>query len=122
MSASPNPDAAWAWVRFLSTPFYQLQFCRTGLWLPSQTALMTEEGLQEWITEGVHPTDYYKIATEYLPNYGMVLYQPIGYPRATSVLNPALDAIWNGNMTAEEALTTAVPEANAILEEEQARS
>lgn len=122
MSGSANPDAAWAWVRFLSTPFYQLQFCRTGLWLPSQTALMTEEGLKEWITEGVHPTDYYKIATEYLPRFGKVLYQPIGYPRATSVLNPALEAIWNGDMTAEESLTAAVPEANAILDEEQARS
>jgi multiple sugar transport system substrate-binding protein len=122
LSASANPDAAWAWVRFLSTPFYQTQFCRTGLWLPSQTALMTEEGLQEWIGEDVHPTDYAKIATEYLPNYGKVLYQPIGYPRANSVLQPALDAIWIGDMTAEEALTTAVPEANAILEEEQTRS
>jgi multiple sugar transport system substrate-binding protein len=122
MSGSKNPDAAWAWVRFLSTPFYQTQFCRTGLWLPSQTALMTEEGLTEWITEGVHPTDYYKIATEYLPRFGMVLYQPIGWPRANSVIQPALDAIWIGDMTAEEALTAAVPEANAILEEEQART
>ncbi len=122
MSGSANPDAAWEWVRFLSTPFYQTQFCRTGLWLPSQTALMTEEGLTEWITEGVHPVDYYKIATEYLPRFGMVLYQPIGYPRATSVLNPALEAIWIGDQTAEAALTAAVPEANAILDEEQARS
>jgi multiple sugar transport system substrate-binding protein len=121
LSASPNPDAAWAWVRFLSTPFYQTQFCRTGLWLPSQTDLMTEAGLQEWIGDG-HPTDYQKIATEYLPRFGKVLYQPIGYPRANSVLQPALDAIWNGDMTAEEALTTAVPEANAILAEEQASS
>lgn len=122
MSGSENPDAAWAWVRFLATPFYQLQFCRTGLWLPSQTALMTEEGLKEWITEGVHPTDYAKIATEYLPRFGKILYLPIGYPRATSVLQPALDAIWIGDMTAEEALTAAVPEANAILEQEQASS
>ena len=120
MSGSKHPDAAWAWVRFLATPFYQLQFCRTGLWLPSQTALMTEEGLKEWIGEGVHPTDYAKIATEYLPRFGKILYLPIGYPRATSVLQPALDAIWIGDMTAEEALTAAVPEANAILEQEQA--
>lgn len=122
LSRSANPDAAWAWVRFLSTPFYQLQFLRTGLWLPSQSALMTETGLQEWITEGVHPTDYYKIATEYLPRFGMVLYWPIGIARANSVMNPALEAVWNGNMSAEAALTAAVPEANAILEAEQARS
>ena len=83
---------------------------------------MTEEGLKTWITEGVHPSDYYKIATEYLPRFGTVLYLPIGYPRATSVLYPALDAIWIGDKTAEEALTVAIPEANAILDEEQARS
>lgn len=121
-SGSKHPDAAWEWLRFLATPFYQLQFCRTGLWLPSQTDLMTEEGLKTWITEGVHPSDYYKIATEYLPRFGTVLYLPIGYPRATSVLYPALDAIWIGDKTAEEALTVAIPEANAILDEEQARS
>jgi multiple sugar transport system substrate-binding protein len=122
MSGSEHPDAAWQWVRFLATPFYQLQFCRTGLWLPSQTALMTEEGLTEWIGEGVHPPDYAKIATEYLPEYGKVLYLPIGYPRASSILNPALDAIWIGDMTAEEALSQAVPEANAILAEELDRT
>jgi multiple sugar transport system substrate-binding protein len=116
LAATSQPDASWEWVRFLSTPFYQTQFCRTGLWLPSQTALMTEEGLQTWITEGVHPADYQKIVTEYLPNYGHVLYQPPGWPQADAVITPALQAIWIGDMTAEEALTTAVPEANAALE------
>ena len=46
----PNTRMPWQWVRYLSTPFYQLQFCRTGLWLPSQTALATEEGLKEWMS------------------------------------------------------------------------
>jgi len=122
MSGSKHPDEAWQWVRFLATPFYQLQFCRTGLWLPSQTALMTPEGLTEWMSPEVHPAGYEKIATDYVPNYGKVLYAPIGYPRATSVLQPALDAIWIGDMTAEEALTQAVPEANDILMQEAERS
>ena len=85
----------------LATPFYQLQFCRTGLWLPSQTDLMTEEGLKTWITEGasvrlLQDRDRVPAAL------GTVLYLPIGYPRATSVLYPALDAIWIGDKTAEE--------------------
>ncbi|MEZ4559908.1 MAG: hypothetical protein R2851_01670 [Caldilineaceae bacterium] len=67
LAATENPDAAWQWVRFLSTPFYQLQFCRTGLWLPSQTALASDEGLQEWITDGVHPADYSKMVTSICP-------------------------------------------------------
>ena len=49
-AASKHPEAAWRWVRFLATEFYQLQFLKMGLWLPSQTDLMTEEGLKRWIT------------------------------------------------------------------------
>jgi multiple sugar transport system substrate-binding protein len=117
LAASKNPDAAWQWVRFLSTPFYQLQFCRTGLWLPSQTALTNEEGLSEWISDDVHPTDYAKIVTEYLPRFGKSIYLPAGWPQADSILGPTMDAIWIGDMTAADALAQAVPEANAILEE-----
>ncbi|GIV79812.1 MAG: ABC transporter substrate-binding protein [Litorilinea sp.] len=122
LAATKHPEEAWQWVRFLSTPFYQTQFCRTGLWLPSQTALLTEEGLKTWITEGVHPPEYEKIATEYLPRFGHVLYMPPGYPKVDAIITPALDAVWVGDMTAEEALTQAVPEANAILSEELSRS
>jgi multiple sugar transport system substrate-binding protein len=120
LAATSQPDAAWQWVRYLSTPFYQTQFCRTGLWLPSQSALMTEEGLQTWISDGVHPAEYEKIATEYLPQYGHVLYMPPGYLKTDSIITPALDAVWVGDMTAEQAMAEAVPEANMILEAEMA--
>ena len=121
LSATKSPDAAWQWVRFLSTPYYQLQFCRTGLWLPSQTALTTETGLKEWMSPEVHPAGYEKMVTEYLPKYGHVLYMPPGYPQAASIITPALDAVWIGDMTAADAMAAAVPEANAILEAEMAK-
>jgi multiple sugar transport system substrate-binding protein len=120
---SKYPEAAWRWLRFLATEYYQLLFCRMGLWLPSQTGLMTEEGLAKWMTlrtspgEGVHPEGYEKIVTEYVPKYGDVFYQPPGYQKAESVINPAYDAIWVGDKTAEEAMAEAVPEVNAIFEE-----
>ncbi len=122
LAATKSPDASWEWVRFLSTPYYQLQFCRTGLWLPSQTALTTEEGLKEWISAEVHPAGYEKMVTEYLPRFGHVLYMPPGYPKADSVITPALEAVWIGDMTAADAMAAAVPEANAILEAEMAKS
>jgi multiple sugar transport system substrate-binding protein len=86
---------------------------------------MTEEGRKKWITlrtapgEGVHPDGFEQIVTEYVPKYGKVLYMPPGYPKVTGILNPALDAIWIGDKTAEEAMSEAVPEANAILQAEQ---
>lgn len=119
LAQSDHPEEAWRWVRFLSTPFYQTQFCKIGLWLPSQTNLMTEEGLNEWITDGVHPEGYTDIATDYISNYGHVLYQPVGWNEASAVITPALEAVWIGDQTAEEAMAAAVPEANEILQNNQ---
>ncbi len=122
-AGSKYPEQAWRWLRFLGTEYYQLKFLKMGLWLPSQTALMTQEGMSKWYTErqapgeGVHPAGYDKIVTEYVPKYGHVLYMPPGYDEAMSIVNPALDAIWVGDQTAAQALAAVVPEANAILEE-----
>ncbi|MBE0699063.1 MAG: extracellular solute-binding protein, partial [Anaerolineaceae bacterium] len=118
---SKNPDAAWPWIRFLSTEFYQLIFLKIGLWLPSQTALMTPEGMSKWYTErtapgqGVHPKGYDMIVKDYVPKYGHVLYMPPGYTEADSIITPALDAIWIGDKTAEQAMKEAVPVANKKL-------
>jgi len=122
-AASKYPEAAWRWVRFLATEYYQLQFLRMGLWLPSQTSLMTEEGLAKWMTtrvsptEGVHPPGYELIVTEDVPKYGHILYQPPGYQEVDAALAPAFDAIWIGDKTAEEALSEVAPDVNAIFEE-----
>ncbi len=122
-AGSKHPEAAWRWVRFLATEYYQVQFLKMGLWLPSQTALMTEEGLKKWMTlrksatEGVHPAGYELIVTKYVPKYGHILYQPPGYQKVEAVLNPAFDAIWIGDKTAEQALTEVVPKGNKILQD-----
>jgi multiple sugar transport system substrate-binding protein len=120
-SGSKNPNQAWQWLRFLGTEYYQMQFCKMGLWLPSQTALMTPEGMKKWYTErkgpgdGVHPAGYDKIVTEFVPKYGHVLYMPPGYPEADALITPALDAVWVGDKTADAAMKAVVPQANAVL-------
>jgi multiple sugar transport system substrate-binding protein len=123
-AGTDTPDEAWQWVSFLATEYYQLLFLKIGLWLPSQTALMTPEGRQEWLTlrtapgEGVHPEGYEQLVTDFVPNYGHVLYMPPGWTKASSIINPALDSVFVGDQTAEEAMAAAVPEANLILEAE----
>ncbi|MFZ4656637.1 MAG: ABC transporter substrate-binding protein [Caldilineaceae bacterium] len=116
--STKNPDAAWEWVRFLSTPFYQTQFCKIGLWIPSQTALMTEEGLKSWITDGVHPEGFVDIPTKFVKNYGQSIYQPAGWPEAIQLLNPGFEKVWIGDATAEQAMAEVVPAANAIFDEQ----
>ena len=66
----------------------------------------------------VHPAGYELIPTQYLPKYGHVLYLGPGAPKAAAIITPAMDAIWIGDATAEEAMSKAVPVANEILIEE----
>lgn len=117
LAKSKYPDAAWEWVRFLSTPYYQTQFCKIGLWLPSQSALMTTEGLKTWLVPEVHPEGYEMIVTEYSRKYGQVAYIPPGWPKAATILQPAFDACRIGEKTVEEVMPAAVAEANAALQE-----
>jgi multiple sugar transport system substrate-binding protein len=116
ISTTTHPDEAWQWVRFLATPFYQTQFCKIGLWIPSQTGLMTEEGLATWITEGIHPANYVDFVTEYLPAYGVAVRLPPGtLEAAANFLNPAYDALNNGTPAAD-VFPDAVAQANAVVE------
>jgi ABC-type glycerol-3-phosphate transport system substrate-binding protein len=113
-------DAAWETVRFLSTEWYQERYCKEGLWLPSQTALLTPEAIARWCTAPVHPAGFEKIVTEYVPRFGHFLTMPVGYAKAEAILTPAMDAIWIGDSTAVEAMAV-VPEANDALAAEAAR-
>jgi multiple sugar transport system substrate-binding protein len=122
VKATKHPNEAWKLIRFLSLPWFQERYCKAGLWLPSQTALMTPEAIARWCTPPVHPEGYDLIVTEYAPKYGCYLTMPVGYVKAAeTVLNPALDKIWIGEAKAVDILPQAVAEANRIMEEEQAR-
>jgi len=117
-----NPDEAWELIRFLSSSWYQERYCRSGLWLPSQNALMTEESIADWCVAPEHPPGYELIVTEYAPNYGHYLTMPVGYVKAAeTALNPVFSQIFNGEARAEDVLPAAVAEANQIMETEQAR-
>lgn len=116
LASTRHPDEAWQWVRYLSTPFYQTQFLKIGLWLPSQTALATEEGMASWITEGVHPDNYKQFVSEYIPKYGVAARLPAGYIEAQNdYLQPAFDALAAGEPV-DKVFPDAVKQANQVLE------
>ena len=121
LKGTKNTDASFKWVRYLATEFYQLIFLKIGLWLPSQTALMTPDGMKKWYserksgTEGIHPPGYDVLITKYVPKYGFPFYEPPGWPDARAILFPEVEAIYNGNKTAEEVMTVVVPKCNDIL-------
>jgi multiple sugar transport system substrate-binding protein len=115
VASTQHPDEAWQWVRFLATPFYTTQFMKVGLWLPSQTAQLTEEGLAEWVTEGIHPDNYVDFVTEYLPTHGVAVRLPAGYIEAdANFITPAFQAIAGGTPV-EEVIPEAVRQANEVI-------
>jgi multiple sugar transport system substrate-binding protein len=117
MASTPHPDEAWQWLRFLVTPFYSNQFMRIGLWLPSQTAQTTEEGMAEWLTEGIHPSNFRDFVIDYLPQYGFTFRVPAGYTEAEgNFLVPAFEALAGGT-PAEECIPPAIQQANEVLAE-----
>jgi len=115
---SDQHEASWEWLSFLARPFYQTHFCKLGLWIPNQTAMLTEEGLDGWITEGVHPPNYRKFVSEYVPRYMSPTIVPAGFPQAEAIFLPALQRVMNGEGPAADLIPPAVAEANEILLEE----
>jgi multiple sugar transport system substrate-binding protein len=121
MRATKHPEAAYKWVRMTGDPIYQSTFLKIGLWWPNQTALMTPEGLESWIserkspTEGVHPPGYYDLVDKYVRNHTDSWICPPNFPEADQIIRSSLEGLWNGNQTAEEAVKDAVPRANEIL-------
>ena len=116
LASTQHPEEAWAWLRFLATPFYQEHFAKIGLWIPNQSAMLTEEGLKGWIREGIHPENYSQFATDYLPKHGVAAYLPPGLIEANNdYIVPAFEALANGE-PAESVFPAAVRGANEILE------
>ena len=87
------------------------------LWLPSHTSLLTEAGIQTWLTPGVHPEGYKQIATDYLGKAARNYFYPAGFSEAETIIAAAMDPVWIGKSTAEQALkeSDAVAKAEEVL-------
>jgi multiple sugar transport system substrate-binding protein len=118
LNGSQNPEAAWSWLSFLAKPFYQTHFCKLGLWIPNQTAMLTEEGLDGWITEGVHPENYRAFVADYIPQYISPTIVPAGYPRAEALFVPAIEQVMAGTAQATDVIPDVIAQANEILQAE----
>jgi len=115
-----HPDEAWKLLAFLSSDDYQLGLVKAGLWLPSHTSLLTEAGLQSWITAGVHPDGYKQIATDYLGKAARNYFYPAGFSEANTIITSALDPVWIGTASVKDSLTSDVlAKAQAVLDKAQ---
>ena len=111
------PKEAWRLLRFISSDEYQRDLVAAGLWLPSHTSLMTEEGINSWWNPAVHPPEYVGVGLDYMDKYGITVVMPPGATKGIQAFEQALDPVWLGRETAADAMKKALPQMNEALRE-----
>jgi len=112
-------DPAWALFRYLNTDDYQLPLVRAGLWNPSHMTLLTADGIKKWLSAEVYPAKYEQIVTDFMAKSGIYIPDVVGNLKASTLVTQALDPVWTGKKSAQEALADVVPKANKVLDEEE---
>lgn len=112
-------DAAFEFVKYILTEEGALDpLVTSGLLLPCNMKEYAEEYIQSLITEN-HPSNYYETvvkpmfdgtaeppATSYVKNFSKI----------NDIIDPALDELWSGEKTAEEAIATIKDAADAEVQ------
>lgn len=121
-AATRYPDAAFEFYKFHNRPEY-VDLFRKGLWMPLQLEYYTEpEEISEWLEseEGVYPPEARDVFVDYTLNH--TPYQPPSYwlrnwgQIISEAVNPAMELLWTGGASAQEAMDQAVRDAAPLMQ------
>ena len=120
-STTEHPDEASELVRFVMDPAQTPDYIKGGLWMPNEVRWYYEpELISEWIDNDNHPPEYRTAVLEYaLTSIPRVLpyFRITDFYAFWDILNPALEQVWLGEKTAEEAVGEVLPELEAFHSE-----
>ncbi len=112
-SSSKNKDAAWTFLKFVSGPEGQAIFAKSGSAVPAYISQATQEAFAAAGPEGVDRAVFISETAN-----GQLNPQFPGWNEVeATIVTPGLDLVWNGEQTAEEALTAMTPLVDAKLAE-----
>ncbi len=108
--STKHPKEAWLLYKWMMTPDKTLNLYSSGLWMPTKASWYSDPSdLAKWTDNPVHPPEYrtavidsMKIA-ETIPEARVKNYTQI----VNECVNPQLDRVWLGEITAQEALKKA---------------
>lgn len=111
-------DAAWEFMKFLLQKGSCEPLYKSGLWLPATKAEFSDEYLDTIITEK-HPANYYESIVK--PQIDGTAETAIvvtvkNFAKINDILTPALDDLWSGEKTAQEAVDSVKEKANAEVQ------
>lgn len=97
------PDEAWEFISFLSSEDYQIDLINEGLWMPNRASLYTEEGIDKWFNEKVHPAGF-KELVPYFQAANVDPFAKIGKNQVDDIMIEELDKFWYDNQPVEDVL------------------
>lgn len=114
------PQESWELVKALLNPDGTLELNHKGLWMPALKSWYTEpELIDKWTKDSPGRTPGYQdAAIEMMLNYSHQT--PTGYVKnfnkIMDIVNPALDKVWLGEQSAQEALDAIADKAQAEVQ------
>jgi multiple sugar transport system substrate-binding protein len=121
-SATEHPDEAWEFYKWHNDP-EQVDLFRRGLWMPLQMEYYTDpERMSAWLDgePGVYPPEARDVFVDY--TLCCTPHQPLDYwlrnqaQILSEAINPAMELLWTGQATAQEAMDEAVRNAAPLME------
>lgn len=109
--STENPDAAWQVLKSLVEPESALDLLENGNWLPSKREWYTNpELLSRWTDNKYHPQGFSGVLDAMLNNsVPTPTAYVVNFNKMMDLVNPALDKVWLGMQSAEEAMKEIEP-------------
>jgi multiple sugar transport system substrate-binding protein len=103
-----HPDEAWLLLKWMMNPENTLELQSSGLWMPVLKKWYEDPELVAKWAEGnpAHPEGYVDAVLKPAFEHGYVdpMYYVKNLPEISAIVNPALDKVWTGEVTAQKAL------------------
>jgi len=110
-STSDNKEAAWTFLEFLAGPEGQAIFARTGLAVPALNTPEANEAFLSALPETING----QVFIDETANGVLFPVFPGWTEIESTIVVPGLDLVWNGEQTAEEAITAMAEPVEAAL-------
>lgn len=113
-------EESWKLYKWLNNPESSLELQAGGLWMPLLKDWYTEpELIEKWaVNNPAHPEGYTDAVMRAAIEYGMsgAAYNVKNYGKISALLVPALDGVWLGTVSAQEAMDAIAPEINKLVD------
>ncbi|MGM1045872.1 carbohydrate ABC transporter substrate-binding protein, CUT1 family (TC 3.A.1.1.-) [Paenibacillus uliginis N3/975] len=115
--STEHPEEAWELVKALIDPESSIDMLQDGVWMPALKSWYTDEALVSRWTDNLksRPSGYKDAVIDVMLNYSHQT--PTGYVKnfnkLMDVVTPALDKVWLGQQSAQEAMDAIADKAQA---------